>query len=240
MRASPTTEALFFLTVFGVVLYFAWAQGRVHAAEQGAQATSKGRIFGLSFLLGWLGLTGALAYFGWLSNFSLMPPAFGRMAFPALFATIILAWSPFGRRWATHLNWVALIGYQVFRVPVEIWLHWMYAEKIIPVQMTYSGRNFDIIAGLTAPLVAYLCWKQKAPRWLLWAWNILSLGLLLNIVTIALLSMPWRFRVFMNEPANTFITRWPYVWLASLVMAALWGHMLVFHKLVRRSTDQTP
>ena len=37
----------------------------------------------------------------------------------------------------------------------------------------------------------------------------------------------------MNEPANTFITRAPWVWLpAVMVLAAVMGHALVFRWLL--------
>jgi hypothetical protein len=46
-----------------------------------------------------------------------------------------------------------------------------------------------------------------------WAWlqSLLAFGLLLNIVIVSVLSAPLPFRVFMNEPANTFVTYFPYV-----------------------------
>ncbi len=39
-------------------------------------------------------------------------------------------------------------------------------------------------------------------------------------------------RKFFNEPANTFVTYFPFVWLpAFLVQAAWFGHLLVFRRL---------
>jgi hypothetical protein len=62
--------------------------------------------------------------------------------------------------------------------------------------------------------------------------------LLLNIVVIAILSMPTPLRHFHNEPANTFIAYFPYIWLpAFLVQVALFGHLLVFRWLRRAQTD---
>ena len=66
----------------------------------------------------------------------------------------------------------------------------------------------------------------------LWGWNIFGLVLLANIVTIAILSMPTEFRIFMNEPANIFVAHIPYVWLPTvLVQTALLGHLLLFRWL---------
>ncbi|HEX4467931.1 MAG TPA: hypothetical protein VH080_00255, partial [Gemmatimonadaceae bacterium] len=59
-----------------------------------------------------------------------------------------------------------------------------------------------------------------------------GLALLANIIGVALLSAPTPLRVFMNEPANLWITRAPWVWLPTvLVVAALCGHVVVYRRL---------
>ena len=72
------------------------------------------------------------------------------------------------------------------------------------------------------------------PRALVLAWNALGLALLATIVAVAFLSTPSPLRVFANEPANTIVAAFPYVWLpAFLVQGALFGHLLVFRWAVR-------
>jgi hypothetical protein len=62
-------------------------------------------------------------------------------------------------------------------------------------------------------------------------WNALGLLLLVNIVTIAIVSTP-RVAAFGPERLNTFITYPPFVWLpAIMVLAALAGHLLIFRAL---------
>ena len=54
------------------------------------------------------------------------------------------------------------------------------------------------------------------------------LGLLLNILTVAVLSTP-RFRYFGDDQLNVWVTYPPFVWLpAVMVVAALAGHLVVF------------
>jgi hypothetical protein len=66
------------------------------------------------------------------------------------------------------------------------------------------------------------------------AWNVLGLALLVNIVAIAILSLPGPLRVFLAGPPNVLVLRVPYVWLPGfLVMVALAGHILVFRALRR-------
>ena len=133
-----------------------------------------------------------------------------------------------------HAPLAWLIGYQVFRAPLEFFLHASYERGVIPVQMTWSGLNFDVITGISAALLALVAATRPLPRWLVLAWNCIGLALLGAIVTIALLSAPTPLRVFMNEPANTLVAQLPYVWLpAFLVQAAWFGHLLVFRWLAR-------
>jgi hypothetical protein len=61
---------------------------------------------------------------------------------------------------------------------------------------------------------------------------VMGFGLLLNVLTVAILSTPTPLRVFMNEPANVWITQAPFVWLvAVLVPTALAGHLVIFRRL---------
>jgi hypothetical protein len=65
------------------------------------------------------------------------------------------------------------------------------------------------------------------------AWNVIGLLLVANIVIISILSAPTPFRVFMNEPANTFIAYLPFVWLPSFIVpVAYWMHILSIKQLL--------
>jgi len=60
-------------------------------------------------------------------------------------AGILLARSSIGDRFARGLPLTYLVGFQVFRFPLELAMHRAYVEGVMPVQMSYSGRNFDIV-----------------------------------------------------------------------------------------------
>jgi len=153
--------------------------------------------------------------------------------------TIVLAVSPVGGRLASSTSLAALVGYQFFRVPLEWVLHRLFVEGVVPVQMTYAGRNFDIISGLGAAMVAMLLVAGRGGRPLVLAWNLIGLGLLANIVVVAVLSTPIPLRHFMNEPANRLPGMFPWVWLPTfLVQAALFGHLVVFRALGRHPAPQ--
>jgi hypothetical protein len=107
----------------------------------------------------------------------------------------------------------------------------------MPEQMTYTGYNFDILTGLTAIAVAadVLALRNSAGgRPLVWLWNIGGLALLINVVTIAILSTPM-FAGFGHDRLNVFVTYPPYIWLpAVMVTAALTGHLLIFRALTSK------
>ena len=179
----------------------------------------------------WIAVTGFAAARGVL-HFGDRPTMLP--VFVITFALAIgLALSPVGKRIAIGLPLAVLVGYQSFRVFVELLLHRAYREGLMPVQMSYSGRNFDIVSGITALLLGvWLVMRPTSSRVLVFAWNTLGLALLINIIGVALLSAPTPLRVFMNEPANVWITHVPWVWLPTvMVLAALCGHVLVYRRL---------
>jgi len=197
-----------------------------------------GRAIMLSFLLGlWLMGTAMMAEKGTLQDFNQFPPMILVLVFMALILTFVLAFSRIGLLVIEGAGLVWLVGFQGFRILVEYFLHQMYLEGIVPVQMTYSGQNFDIIVGISAVIMAIqIKGKRVGPKAIL-TWNILGLALLINIVVVAVLSMPTPLRYFHNEPANTFVTYLPFVWLPVFhVHAALFGHLLIFRALKRGVT----
>ncbi|RYC10951.1 hypothetical protein [Ciceribacter ferrooxidans] len=180
-----------------------------------------------------LALSAAASASGLLANFDATPPYLMLFILPhAVFTLIVGSISPYGRRLALGLPIAALVGFQAFRIPVELLLHELYSEGLAPIQLTYLGRNFDILTGLTAIPVAWLAARGKAPRWLLLAWNWVGLTLLLNVVGTALTSMPGPLRLFINEPSARFIAEFPYIFVPTVfVTTALFGHVLLFHRL---------
>ena len=62
---------------------------------------------------------------------------------------------------------------QTVRLPIEIILFKLYLNKMIPQLMTFEGRNFDIVIGITAPIVGYLYLKKRISKIKLIAWNVI-------------------------------------------------------------------
>jgi hypothetical protein len=108
-----------------------------------------------------------------------------------------------------------------------------FEQGKLPIQLTFEGRNFDIISGITAPIVAFLLSKNLVSRGVVIVWNVVSLGLLINVVATAVLSLPTPFRVFMNEPANRIVAEFPVIWLPGLLVPLAYGlHFLSLRQLL--------
>ena len=179
----------------------------------------------------WLALTLALAARGVLT-FEGLPPTMPILLVITIAASIRIALSRTGERLALGVPLGLLVLSQAFRLPLELIMHRLGEDGLMPVQMSYSGLNFDILTGLLAIPVGLLALTGRAPRGLVAAWNVLGTLLLVNVVTIALLSAPTPMRVFMNEPANVWVTQAPWVWLPTLLVPlALIGHIVVFRRL---------
>lgn len=180
---------------------------------------------------GWLALTLGLAASGGLS-FTSRPPTIGIVMLVGLVLAFVVGTSRLGFRLATGIPLAALIGAQAFRFPLELLLHRAYGEGLMPVQMSYSGFNLDILSGLFAIVVALQLVRKPGSLVVARIWNAGGIVLLANIVTIAILSTPTALRVFTNEPANEWIAHAPWVWLPTVfVVAAIIGHILVFRRI---------
>jgi hypothetical protein len=182
-------------------------------------------------VLAWLLVTALVAAFGLLRRFDLTPPPFAIFVLAVVGIGIAVPCSSLGTLLVRGLPLWALVGFQVFRLPLELGMHRAYVEGLMPVQMSYSGLNYDIVSGITGGVLGAWLALGHVPRWVIAAWNLLGFVLLVNIVTVAILSAPV-FAWFGNDRLNVFVTYPPFVWLpAILVPAALMGHVLVWRWL---------
>ena len=187
----------------------------------------------------WLAAQAAAALSGWLAHFDQRPPPIVIWFASMLVMTLALAWSPFGRRFADKLPFVALIGFQAFRLPLELVMHRAAVAGIMPNVMTFTGYNFDIVTGATAVPLALLAWRRPLPRWLLLVWNATGQILLIVVAAVAFAASPV-FRAFGDDQLNVWVTQFPYVWIAVMVAAALFGHIVTVRKLLAEARGKAP
>jgi hypothetical protein len=210
----------------------------VYMVYYGVRLTDK-KIAGkvLLIIIAWLILTGILSASGFYLEVEKQPIRFF-LAAPAIVLTIIILFIiPSTRKFLKGLSLEVFTYLSAIRIPVEITLWWLYLYNQIPVEMTFEGRNFDILAGITAPIIAYFVFTKK--KWstnIAYTWNIVSLLLLVNIIAHAFLSLPTPFQQLAFENPNWGILYFPYLWLASFVApVVLFTHLVSIYQLRKGS-----
>lgn len=183
-------------------------------------------------LIFWMNLHGVLAFNHFYENTDL-PPRFALVILPAVAVILfIFNYGP-GRHWIDSLNlkWLTII--HVVRVPVELMLYELYTKGAVPELMTFSGRNFDILAGITAPIVYYLFFVKKGlSRRSMLIWNVICLLLVINIAVQAVLSAPLPFQQFGFEQPNVAVMQFPFVWLPALIVPlVIFAHIVAIRRL---------
>jgi len=121
------------------------------------------------------------------------------------------------------------------RIPVEIVLYWLFLHKAVPKLMTFEGRNFDLISGVTAPLIAYLGFtREKLSNKIILYWNVITLLLLLNVLTIGVLSGPFIFQAFSFLQPDIAVLHFPFVWLPAFIVPLIFfGHLVSIRQLLK-------
>jgi len=190
-------SALFLATAFATII------GVVIAAGS--------RAFFVAILI-WFAVQAALGYFGFYHETSHMPPRL--LLFGALPCMVCIAGCFFtrrGRRFVDSVDLRALTWLHTIRIPVEITLWCLVQHQLLNESMSIGGTNFDILSGLSAPVVAYLAFRtSKVNRPLLLVWNIASLLLLLNVVVTAALGIPSPIQLHAFDQPNIAVLYFPF------------------------------
>ena len=124
----------------------------------------------------------------------------------------------------------------VVRIPVELVLFGLFVQGAVPQLITFEGWNWDILVGLTTPVVYCLAfWKNVLGTKSLLLRNIVGLASLLNIVTTALLAVPTSFQRFAFDQPKVAVFHFPFVWLpACVVPIVLLAHLVAIWRLAAK------
>jgi hypothetical protein len=206
----------FVLTLVAVLVV-----GSVASAKRAGLARTRSLRLGACVgvvLSGWLLLVAVLAASGLLADVSARPPRLPILPSIALLAMVLVGRSALFSRLlaATPLAWpIAIQGMRAF---VEVGLWALFRAGEIPVHMTFEGKNFDVLVGLSAPLIALgVARGTLARRWVV-AWNIGGLCLLATIVFLAVTAVPGPTRLPWPGVPNTIVLHMPMVWLPAFVV----------------------
>ena len=197
-------NALFLLTVGATILLFFYANGR--------------KRWLLLVLLGWSILQSVLAYSGFYLTTNTFPPRFILVLLPTTLLIMAGLLPKYRDEFLKGRNQALSTFLHAVRVPVEIVLLFLFLNKMIPELMTFEGRNFDIVAGLTAPVMGILILTKRASRSMLIGWNILSLILVSLILFHGILSAELPFQQFAFEQPNRAVNYFPFVLLPAVIV----------------------
>jgi hypothetical protein len=183
--------------------------------------------------LAWLSLICCITFTGVIAQY----PMPGLMIFMMgiLIVSILFALSSVGKKLSITIPIYLLVAFQGFRLPLELVLHSWAEQGTIPITMTWTGMNFDIISGIVALLSIPLVKKNKK---IAWVPNIIGLALLANVIRVAILSSPVPFGWQVDPPLQLALY-FPYVLIVPVcVGGALIAHLVLTRALL--SLNQKP
>ncbi len=151
-----------------------------------------------------------------LNIFLLFPPSFALV----LVSTILLSISYYRLSKNLNLGIYYLLGIHIIRIPVEFILFQLYKKKMLPIEMTFLGWNYDLFFGITA--VLFLIYSRPNPKiltsTLFKLWNILGICSLFEVVIIGILSSPLPLQSLAFDHPNIAVLQFPFVLLPTIVV----------------------
>jgi hypothetical protein len=187
-----------------------------------------------------------LLAFAWLTTLTILsvnnfftvtntlPPRFLLLITPPLLLIVSLFFTAAGQQYldTLHLKYLTLL--HIVRFPLELVLFFLFLHKTVPELMTFKGRNFDILSGLTAPIIYYFGFvRKKISNKTILVWNFVGLALLFIVVSHAILSAPSPFQRFAFTQPNIAVLYFPFVWLPGFIVPlVLFSHLVCIRRLL--------
>jgi hypothetical protein len=206
------------LTVIYLIFFMKLLKEGIEGTDWPTKRKRKTFNITIGSILIWLIFVSVWSATGIMGNFEIFPLNFAPVI---VIPFVLILFATLSKGLKEILSNVApykIIQLQNFRVFVEILLWLVFIAGMLPEQMSFEGRNFDVLSGLTAPIIAWLIYKNRISKTLAIVWNLLCLGLLINIVTIAVLSTPTAWQMFFEEPSNTVVTVFPVSFLPGFLV----------------------
>lgn len=193
----------------------------------------------MMFISSWIVVLIILSVNSFFLSFELPPRLLLVIGLPVI-VIIYLFINKNSRGYLKELPLSTLTYLHVVRVPVELVLWWLFLENMVPELMTFNGRNYDIIAGISAPFIGYFALgKIIKSNMAALLWNILAMGSLLNIVVNAILSTPYSFQMQAFDQPNLAVFYFPFILLPGFIVpAVLFSHLASISILLKKDFGQ--
>lgn len=214
--ADPTSLSLF--VIFAIVMYalifMAFLKAKV----------SKKFIIGFNLYL----LIFSIVVASGIAQRYVLPVA------PLIFASVMVgaiyfAFGKVGNQVSATFGLSVLLGFQGFRLLLELILHQWAEVGTIPGTMTWTGQNWDILSGIVSFIGIPFVEKNK---FVAWGVQMIGFALLVNVIRVVMMSSPFPFSWPLENPLQ-LVLHFPYALIGPLfVGSALFGHLVVFRKLL--------
>jgi hypothetical protein len=182
----------------------------------------------------WLIYVGLLGYLGVIGNATMRPPGIAFIFVPVVLLLLFFIVRVRSTAALAFPLWI-ILGTQSFRIVVELFLHQLWIEGLIPRMLTFAGANADIYIGASAPLIAWLSTRGRFGLQPTLVWNVLGLFALANVVTRAVLTAPGPFNLVHAEVPNLMFGTFPFMFIPGFfVPLAIVLHVLAIRAISSR------
>ncbi len=189
----------------------------------------------LIFLIVWSVVQCFIALTGFYNQVDSFPPHFLLAILPPFFLIGVVAYKKHKR--GIEINRFLSLStlLHTVRLPVEVTLFYLFQSAYLPELMTFEGRNFDIIAGITAPIVAILFQKKIISNKVLLIWNIVALFLVVFVLINGVLSARLPIQLFAFDQPTIAFEYAPFVLLPCLIVPlVIYTHLMDIILLTRK------
>jgi hypothetical protein len=192
----------------------------------------------LIIVLTWLLVQGLIAVKGFYFRPRIEPQHFLLLLLPPMITVILICFSPAAKVFRDKCDQRWLTSVHSVRIGVECVLYLLYMQKQVPKLITLAGNNYDLLTGLTAPLIVYFGYIKKIlSNRVLLIWNFIGLCLLLNVLIEAILSAPFSFHQLARDQPNIAVFYFPFIWLPGFIVpVVLFCHLISIRKLLNGHT----
>lgn len=194
------------------------------------------RIGTLVFLVVWLTYISVISLTGIFETPSMPPRIPLLLVLPAFAAFTYFFTNSRFRDFIAHIPLLWPLYVQGFRIKVELLLWGLAMQGILPRAATFAGYNYDIVIGITGPLLALLMYfTHRRSKWLLMVWNIAGL-ITLFVVVFILISQAYYFPMWGEHESilSKGFGLFPYTFLAGFLMpVAVFLHIVSIIKTSR-------
>lgn len=138
--------------------------------------------------------------------------------FTALILLLLLSFTPIFTSALRIIDGRWLIRIQGLRIVTEL-LFWLgFKAGFVPVQMTFSWLNYDIIVGLSALIASQVFFMRGVRKTELFIWNTFGIASISYLMFIAVSSLPGTsWQLFRSSVDSQFLLATPYIWLLGFI-----------------------